>query len=74
VHPHFNQPTQPGFTDQIDVGLADARRDAHDQTIVDAVFESLHRLVEDVFIATSLVADDFAAFDADQRCAKVSNA
>ena len=44
VHAHRDQPAQPGFGHQVDVGLADAGGDADQQPVTPAGLETLERL------------------------------
>ena len=60
VHAHGDQPAQPGLGHQVDVGLADARRDADEQPVAAAGFEAGERLGQHVHPAAALVADDLA--------------
>ena len=67
VHAHRDQPAQPGFGHQIDVGLADAGGDADEQAVAPAGLEAFERLGQHLGPAAALVADDLRAFDAEER-------
>src|SRR5262249_9057422 len=68
MYAHLDQTAQPAFRHQlVDIALAYAGGHAGDQAIAAAVLDSLQALAEDVEPAAALVADDFHAFDADQR-------
>ena len=47
--------------------MAKARADASQHLVVQTVLDSLHRFTEHFFAATTLVADDLAPLDADER-------
>ena len=67
VDAHLDQPAQPGFGHELDVGLADARGDADEQPVAAAGLEARSVLVSTCSPAAALVADDLGAFDADER-------
>lgn len=65
---HGDEFVDPGIAEEvIDIGFADAGADAGHDFVVEAILETFHGLAEDAGFAASLVADDFGAFDADQR-------
>ncbi len=67
-HTHIDEPVHPFFAEQIfKVRLAQARRDAGQEFVIDAVLQALHRFAEDIFFTAPFVADDFGAFNADER-------
>ena len=67
-HAHLNEIVDPLFRDEVvDVGLADARADAREDFVVQAVLKALHRRTQHAVFASPFVADDFRALDADQR-------
>src|SRR5207253_1888333 len=66
-HTHVDQPVEPFFTEQIEIGLAKARADTGHDFVLQAVLQPLHRLAEHALAAAALVADDLISFDADQR-------
>ena len=68
-HPQFDQPIDPSLVHEvIQVGFADARADSCDDFVSHTVFNALHCFVEHSCTATALVADNFAALNAHQRC------
>src|SRR2546421_1847508 len=63
-----DQLLQPFFGEQlVDVRLADAGSNSGEETLLEAVAQATKSFVEDIFFAAALIADHFAAFDANQR-------
>src|SRR5205823_6484757 len=62
------QAIDPRLREQVaEIGLAKARADAREDLVRQAVLDALHRPVPNIGPAAALVADDYVAFDADER-------
>src|SRR5262249_33536070 len=51
----------------VDIRLAEARANAREDLVLEAVVNALHRLAENAVAAAALVAYDLVALDADER-------
>src|SRR5439155_25827205 len=59
---------QPLLGEQfLDIRLANAGSHSGEESLIQAIAEATKRFVEDIFFAAALIADHFAAFDANQR-------
>jgi hypothetical protein len=67
VDAHRDQPSQPRFGDELDVGLTDARGDADQQPVAAACLQTVERFGQDLGASATFVADDLGAFDAEER-------
>src|SRR5258708_36541285 len=67
VNSHLDQLTEPVFRNQLDIGLADTRRYADNQLVAAAILQTRQGLAVHVQTTAALVADNFVAFNTDQR-------
>ncbi len=66
-HAHFDQAIDPFLREQIvEVAARQAGANARENLVIQAVLYALQGLAQDIAAAAALVADDFAAFHADQ--------
>ncbi len=64
---HRDQLPQPALRNQLDIALADTGRSADNELVAAAILQPGQCPVVHVQLAAALVADNFVAFDADQR-------